>query len=201
MTDILKHTIINVCKSVTYWMKKPDKKFFRNIFENMLEYRTTILSKLWDNKITQAENISKYISRNLWKESFTNLPSKIQNIMIKLIWNLDSNTMFCFDSVDINKNSAETMEWLKIVRDWSTWSFWNWFIYHWVSTKWIPLFLDREKIKEYKKESVRFDIFKNQIEKIISIYWNWYWILADRLYDDYKKFNLLLENILILLLG
>lgn len=109
MTDILKHTIVNVCKSVTFGMKKPDKKFFRNIFENMLENKTTVLSKLWDSKIIQAENISKNFSRNLWKTSFTNLPSKIERIMIKFIWNISSDAMFCFDSVDINKNSAEEM--------------------------------------------------------------------------------------------
>gem|GEM_PF-4639385 len=44
--DILKHTIVNVCKSVTYGMKKPDKKFFRRYLESVLEYRTTVLSRL-----------------------------------------------------------------------------------------------------------------------------------------------------------
>jgi len=192
--DVLKHTIVNVCKSVTFDMSKPDKKFFRNIFENMLEYKTTVLSKLWDNNDIQAENISKNYSRNLWKKSFQDLPSKVEKIMIKLIWKIEPDTMFSFDSVDMNKNSAEVMEGIKVVRDWSTRTFWNWFVHHGVSVKWIPLFFDREKIKEDKKEQVRFDIFTKQIDKIISIYWSWYWILADRLYDDYKKFNLLLEK-------
>jgi len=194
MTDILKHTIVNVCKSVTFDMSKPDKKFFRNIFENMLEYKTTVLSKLWDNNHIQAENISKNFSRNLWKESFLDLPSKVEKIMIKFVWKLDLDAMFSFDSVDMNKNSAEVMEGIKVVRDWSTRTFWNWFVHHGVSVKWIPLFFDREKIKDNEKERVRFNIFEKQINKIISIYWSWYWILADRLYDDYKKFNLLLEK-------
>ena len=34
--DILKHTIVNIVKSVSFWMKKPEKKFFRTILENML---------------------------------------------------------------------------------------------------------------------------------------------------------------------
>jgi hypothetical protein len=44
--DILKHTIINTVKSITFGMKKPDVKFFKTILENMLEYRTTVLSQL-----------------------------------------------------------------------------------------------------------------------------------------------------------
>ena len=192
--DILKHTIVNTCKSVTFEMSKPDKKFFRNIFENMLENKTTVLSKLWDNTLIQAENISKNLSRNLWKKSFLDLPSKVEKVMIKFVWKLETDAMFSFDSVDINKNSAEKMEGLKVVRDWSMWTLWNWFVHHWVSVKWIPIFLDREKIKKDENDEVRFDIFKKQVDKIISNFWSWYWILADRLYDDYKKFNLLLEK-------
>ncbi len=192
--DILKHTIVNTCKSVTFEMNKPDKKFFRNIFENMLENKTTVLSKLWDNTLIQAENISKNLSRNLWKKSFMDLPSKIEKVMIKFVWKLHPDAMFSFDSVDMNKNSAEKMEGLKLVRDWSEWTLWNWFVHHGVSVKWIPIFLDREKIKKDENDEVRFDIFKKQVDKIISNFWSWYWILADRLYDDYKKFNLLLEK-------
>lgn len=192
--DVLKHTIVNTCKSVTYDMSKPDKKFFRNIFENMLENKTTVLSKLWDNSLIQAENISKNISRNLWKKSFLDLPSKIEKVMIKFVWKLEPDAMFSFHSVDMNKNSAEKMEGLKIVRDWSEWTLWNWFVHHSVSVKWIPIFFDREEIKKDEKEELRFDIFKKQVDKIILNFWSWYWILADRLYDDYKKFNLLLKK-------
>ncbi len=194
MVDILKHTVVNVCKSVTYKMSKPDKKFFRNILENMLEHKTTVLSKLWNNTIIQAENISKYISRNLWKPSFKDLPSKIETVMVRFVWRLAPDMMFSFDSVDMNKNSSEVMEGLKTVRDWSTGTLWNWFVHHAVSTKWISIFFEREKVKENKKEEVRFDIFKRQVNKIIESFWSWYWILADRLYDDHKKFNLLLEK-------
>ena len=82
------------------------------------------------------------------------------------------------------------MEWLKIVRDWSEWTLWNWFTWHWVSIKWIPLFLKRERVKKDNKDkTIKIDIFKEQINKIKSIFWSWYWILADRWYDDFKKFN------------
>ena len=198
--DILTHTIINTVKSVAFWMKKPDIKFFKTTLENMLEYRTTVLSQLWNTDKKSAKELKNYYSRNLWKEIWSNLWEKVENRMVKFIWKVNKEeNCFCFDTVDTNKNSAKKMEWLKVVRDWSEWTLWNWFTWHWVSIKWIPLFLKREKIitKEEKEEleykSLKYDIFKKQIIKINSIFWSWYWILADRWYDDFKKFNLLIK--------
>ena len=193
MTDILKHTIVNVWKSVTFGMNKWDKIYFRNHLESMLEYKTTVLTHLWDTSQINAKSIAKNFSRNLWKESFSDLPLKVRKIMVKFIWQLDKDAMFCFDGVDVNKNSAKKMEQIKIVRDGSTRTYWNGYVFHWVSVRWIPFLLEREKVKNIKKENIRFDIFQRQVETIVSSFWRWYWILADRLYDDYKKFNLLLE--------
>lgn len=159
----------------------------------MLEYKTTVLTHLWDTSQINAKSIAKNFSRNLWKESFSDLPLKVRKIMVKFIWQLDKDAMFCFDGVDVNKNSAKKMEQIKIVRDGSTRTYWNGYVFHWVSVRWIPFLLEREKVKNIKKENIRFDIFQRQVETIVSSFWRWYWILADRLYDDYKKFNLLLE--------
>ncbi len=193
--DIFKHTIINVVKSVAYWMKKPERKFFRTILENMLEYKTTVLTKLWDTSEKPAWELKNYYSKHLWKMQWSNLWEKVEKIMIKFIWKIDKeNNYFCLDTVDINKNSAKKMEWLKVVRDWTEWSLWNWFKWHWVSIKWIPLFLKRERIKKDDKDNaITMEIFKEQISKILSIFWAGYWILADRWYDDFKKFKLLIE--------
>jgi hypothetical protein len=193
--DILKHTIINTIKSVSYGMKKPEKKFFRTILENMLEYKTTVLTKMWDTKEKSAWELKNYYSKHLWKEEWSNLWKKVERIMIKFIWKIDKeNNYFCLDTVDINKNSAKKMEWLKVVRDWTEWTLWNWFKWHWISIKWIPLFLKRERVKKDDKDNtITMEIFKEQITKILSIFWAWYWILADRWYDDYKKFKLLIE--------
>ena len=55
--DILTHTIINTVKSVAFWMKKPDIKFFKTTLENMLEYRTTVLSQLWNTDKKSAKEL------------------------------------------------------------------------------------------------------------------------------------------------
>jgi hypothetical protein len=192
--DILKHTILNTVKSLSFWMKKSERKFIRTILENMLEYKTTVLSKLWDTDEKSAKELKNYYSRHLWKSIWFKLWEKVEKIMIKFIWKINKEeNCFCFDTVDTNKNSAKKMEWLKVVRDWSEWTLWNWFTWHWVSIKWIPLFLDREKNKTEEYKWLKYEIFEKQIYKILSIFWAWYWILADRWYDDFKKFNLLIK--------
>ena len=118
--DLLKHAIVNVCKSVTFGMKKPDKKFFRTYLESVLEYRTTVLSRLGDTQETDAKCLLKYFSRNLGKDSFADLPSKIFEVLCKLVGKLSPNACFCLDSVDLNKYSAKKMEGLSMVRDGST---------------------------------------------------------------------------------
>lgn len=47
--------------------------------------------------------------------------------------------------------------------------------------------------KEWEKSTLKFDIFEKQLTKIYSIFWDWYWILADRWYDDKAKFELLMK--------
>jgi hypothetical protein len=194
-TDILKHIILNTVKSLSFWMKKSERKFIRTILENMLEYKTIVLSQLWDTDKKPAKELKNYYSFNLWKWEWSNLWEKVEKIMVKFIWKIDKeNNFFCFDTVDTNKNSAKKMEWLKIVRDWSEWTMWNWLKWHWVSIKWILLYLKRERIKKNDKDkTIIMDIFDEQVRKILDIFWKWYWILADRWYDDFKKFKLLIE--------
>jgi len=195
--DIVKHTLVNIKKSITFWMWKVEKKFFSTILDNLMEYKTPILSHLWDSLKEWSKKLRKYYTNNLWKNEWIDLPKKVEKIMVKFIWKIDKeNDFFCFDTVDSNKNSAKKMEGLKVVRDWSRNTFWNGYVWHWVSIKWIPLFLDREWIiekKEWEKSTLKFDIFEKQLTKIYSIFWNWYWILADRWYDDKAKFEILMK--------
>ena len=150
---------------------------------------------MWDTKEKSAWELKNYYSNHLWKEEWSNLWKKVEKIMIKFIWKIEKeNNFFCFDTVDKNKNSAKKMQWIKIVRDWSEWTLWNWFKRHAVSVMWIPLFMKRERVKKDDEDNaITMEIFSEQVNKILSIFWAWYWILADRWYDDFKKFKLLIE--------
>jgi hypothetical protein len=191
--DILAHTIMRCEKSLWYNQKKPDRKFIKIAIQNMLEYKTTVLYKLWNTDIMPAKKWCEYFSNNLWKKCWKNMGEKVEKMSVKLIWKLTEDNVICFDWVDINKNTSKKMEQLKKVRDATQKTYWNWYVLHWVSIKWIPLFLHRERVKKDDKDkSIRMDMFKFQVTKIHSMIWNWYWILADKLYDDFKKFKLLI---------
>jgi Transposase DDE domain len=198
--DFLSHTFVNTCKSLSYGMKKPDRKFVRTFLWSMLEYRTPVLSRLWDVNKMNACHILKYFSRNLGKTAFKCLPERIFNVLVKFIWKPHADACFCFDSVDLNKNSAEKMQGLTKVRDGSTGTIVNGYVCNAVSVWGIPLFIEREKLVEIQEDgsektlTTRYDIFETQVKKIVKLFWTGYWILADRLYDDVKKFNLLLSQ-------
>jgi hypothetical protein len=66
--DILKHTLVNVKKSVTFWMNVVEKKFFSTILDNMMEYKTPVLSHLWDKLEIWSKILRKYYTNHLWKK-------------------------------------------------------------------------------------------------------------------------------------
>lgn len=130
---------------------------------------------------------------------FAVLPEKITQQLVKCVWKLYADACFCFDSVDLNKYSAEKMEGLSLVRDGSTGHIVNGYVLNAVSVNGIPIMMEREKLVETQEDgtekmlTTRYDIFEKQVRKIITLFWRGYWIVADRLYDDVKKFNLLIQ--------
>jgi hypothetical protein len=161
----------------------------------MLEYRTTVLSRLGNTDRSDAKNLLKYFSRNLGKDSFSDLPDMVFAVLRKFVGKPSPNACFCLDSVDLNKDSAKRMEGLSKVRDGSRGEIVNGYVLNAVCVHGIPVMLEREELEDGDEgKTTRFDIFSNQIEKILSAFWSGYWILADRLYDDVKKFNLLTEQ-------
>jgi len=88
------------------------------------------------------------------------------------------------------------MEGLRMVWDGSEGTFWNGFIFNAVSVFGIPFLFDHEEVGEWEEElkNTRFRVFSEQVLKIVSLFGSDHWIAADRLYDDVKKFNLLMEQ-------
>jgi len=104
---------------------------------------------------------------------------KIDKRCMSLVWKVTDNDYICIDEVDIAKPTAKLMEWIAKVRDWSTWNTVNWFIFHWVSIKNIPVIIQQEDlINKFKAE-----YFWKIIERMIK-YTKWKWIyVLDALYD------------------
>lgn len=160
-------------------MCKWDKSFFKDFFPALLKNKTTIMRKL---SLNETKNTKKVCERNsyfLAKESFTSLPLKIEKRCMAWVWEVTDNDYICIDEVDIAKPTAKLMEWISQVRDWSTWNIVNWYIFHWVSIKNIPVIMQQEDLKNKFKA----EYFWSIIERMMK-YTKWKWIYVfDALYD------------------
>lgn len=66
-------------------MKKPDKKFFRTSLESMMEYQTTVLSRMGDTRQQDAKHILKYHSYHLGKKLWKNLSDQVFHLLSRFI--------------------------------------------------------------------------------------------------------------------
>lgn len=160
-------------------MWKCDKRFFKDFFWSIMSHRTTIMKKLSLMKYEKIDKITEKIKHFFEKESFKNFPEKIEKRCFSMVWKIKSNDYICIDEVDIAKPYAKKMEWLKKVRDWSTWNIVNWYMFHWVSIRWIPVILEYEDLfNKFKSE-----YFWKIIDRILS-YTKWIWtFVLDAGYD------------------
>jgi len=176
---ILEKALNSQYKYLLKGMWKWDKSFFKDFFPALLKNKTTIMRKLSLNKVKNTKKICERNSYFLAKESFAPLPMKIEKRCMSLVWEVTDNDYICIDEVDIAKPTAKLMEWIAKVRDWSTWNIVNWFIFHWVSIKNIPVIIQQEDLtNKFKAE-----YFWKIIERMIK-YTKWKWIyVLDALYD------------------
>lgn len=176
---ILEKAMNSQYKYLLKGMWKWDKSFFKDFFPALLKNKTTIMRKL---SLNEKKNTQKVCERNsyfLAKESFAPLPMKIEKRCMSLVWEVTDNDYICIDEVDIAKPTAKLMEWIAKVRDWSTWNIVNWFIFHWVSIKNIPVIIQQEDLtNKFKAE-----YFSIIIDRMIK-YTKGKWIyVLDALYD------------------
>jgi hypothetical protein len=104
---------------------------------------------------------------------------KIEKRCISLVWEVTDNDYICIDEVDIAKPTAKLMEWIAKVRDWSTWNIVNWFIFHWVSIKNIPVIIQQEDLTNKFKAEYFWIIIERMIKYTKG---KWIYVL-DALYD------------------
>ena len=176
---ILEKALNSQYKYLLKGMWKWDKSFFKDFFPALLKNKTTIMRKLSLNEVKNTKKVCERNSYFLAKESFAPLPLKIEKRCMSLVWEVTDNEYICIDEVDIAKPTAKLMEWIAKVRDWSTWNTVNWFVFHWVSIKNIPVIIQQEDLtNKFKAE-----YFWQIIERMIKYTkWKWTYVL-DALYD------------------
>ena len=90
--------------------------------------------------------------------------------------------MNCYES-DVFKPNAEKMQWLRWLRDGSTWLTWRWYLLRWININWISVYsrieeADPTKISkaEYIMEAID-EVYENindaRLVCIIDRWWDW----------------------------
>lgn len=167
-----------------------DKKFFKDFLSSLFIKKTTIMRNLGNNPSKNKEKIWERNRHFLEKESFSDFPVRIEKRCFSLVWEITDEDYICMDEVDIAKPEARTMPWLSKVRDWSTWNIVNWYLFHWVSIKWIPVILEREDLWK----DTKWLVFNRIIDRII-IHSKKRWVfLLDAWYDIKSYINYLETN-------
>jgi len=181
-------------KELWYLMKnewKTDKKFFKEFFNNIMTFRTTIMNKLWTLKYKNPNKMSEKIKNFFQKDNFKDFTLKVEKRCFSMLWKINKNDYIVFDEVDISKRYSKKLEKLSKVRDWSTWNIVNWYMYHWVSINWIPVILEYEDLENKFKSEYFWKIVK-RVEKYAK--WNWIYVF-DAWYDIASYIEFLNNNV------
>lgn len=169
-------------KELKYLLKNMwiwEKRFYKNLFSNIMINRTTIFRKLINTNNKKVDKMSEQATYFFEKENFSNFSDKVSKRCFSMVWQIHDNDYICIDEVDIAKPFAKKMKNLAKVRDWSTWNIVSWFMFHWVSIRWIPVILEYEDLENKFKA----EYFWKIIKKILS-YSKWKWtIVLDAWYD------------------
>ena len=184
---ILQNALNKQYKYLLRWMWKCDKQFFKDFFPSILKHKTSIMNKLTLHKNKRSKKVCERNSHFLAKESFATFSDKIEKRCFSLVWEVKDDDYICIDEVDIAKPTAKLMEWIHKIRDGSTWKIVNWYMFHWVSIKWIPVIMQQEDL--YNK--FKWEYFVKIINKTVK-YTKWKGtFLLDAGYDIASYFDFL----------
>lgn len=168
-------------------LTRPQFKNLKALTRWIISNWTTILSKLWNWNITVKKEAEK-ISRHLGNIDIIKTVEKKAERTIRKYSNNDS--INAYDETDIFKPNANNMPWLKKVRDWSTWQYWNWYVMRWVNINGVSLHCSIDELSEKEiyeklkdKDSWNIHRIKQTVKKAIWMIWNiWTWVI-DRWWD------------------
>jgi hypothetical protein len=148
----------------TRGMGVTDKRFFSSFLTSMMTHKTTIMGKLGMNTSKNQEKNTEQARHFFKKESFSDFPLRIEKRCFGLVGEISPHDLICLDEVDVAKPCAKKMEWLSHVRDGSTGSIVNGYMFHGASIRGIPVILEHEDLTVYSKNQ----IWKDMIERIIQ---------------------------------
>jgi len=145
----------------------------------------------------EKQEICKRNSHFLGKESFSWLPKKIEHRCFALAWEIQDEDYICIDEADLAKKRARKMEEISRVWDGSEKQTVNWYMFHWVSIRGIPVMLRREDLvnrtkNEYFWEMI-YDLKKRSKWKGTYVLDAWYDIRSYMLFLDELSLNFIIR--------
>ncbi len=190
MSKIFSDSLNNTYRSLLRWMWVWDKNFFKDLFPALLQNKTGIMSRLTLDDTKKSKKVCSRNSHFFAKENFAKLPEKVEKRCFWLLWEITDEDYICMDEVDIAKPSAKLMEWIYRVHDSSEKKVVNWFLFHWISIRWIPVILQQQDIKNHVKNQYFWDIIK----RLLTYTKKKWTIVLDAWYDIKTYMSFLLEQ-------
>lgn len=178
-------------------LTRPQFKALKTVVRWLWKNSTTIISHIHSHTIWTKKFIEK-ISNHLWNMDVIWTVEKKAKLCIKETINERKEkwerNLIAYDESDIFKPNAKCMPWLSMVRDWSTWLTWNWYVFRWVNVNWISLYSNLEELLEWEKWNKGEETIKT-IKKVQKDLWKQVWTyLIDRWADDKKVIKFLVEE-------
>lgn len=121
-------------------LTRPQAKAVKSVVRGIIRKSTTILSKLNEEDIANnkyREKISKHLN-NI--DILDVIEDKAYRCVQKKINEQDKFIYMSYDESDVFKPNAEKMQWLRWLRDGSTWLTWRWYLLRWININWISVY-------------------------------------------------------------
>lgn len=190
MNKIILSKINNIYLWLLRWMWKWDKNFFKDFFPALLQHKTTTMMKLSLNTKKNKKEIWIRNSYFLSKESFAWFPLKVEKKCFSILWEITNDDYICVDEVDIAKPRSKKIEWISKIFDSSEKKTVNWFLFHWISIRWIPVIMEQEDLINKTKN----EYFWKIITRLLKYTKRKWTIVLDAWYDIKTYMKFLLEK-------
>jgi hypothetical protein len=174
-------TLNNALRIFEDKLTRPQTKAVKSLVRWIIRKSTTVLSKLNEEDIANnkyREKISKHLN-NI--DILSVIEEKAYRSAKKKIQEDDKFVYMSYDESDIFKPNAEKMQWLRWLRDWSTWLTGKGYLLRWININWISVYsrieeADDNKISkaEYIMEAIDATYQAIDDERLVCIIDRWW---------------------------
>jgi len=175
-------------KKLWYWQSKAMK----TLVKWFIQKRTTVIQALYEKDSgILANKFRESISNHLWNVDLRPIIEDKAESLIKQSKKYKWRNILAWDAWDIFKPESNKMEKLTIIRDWSTWDIWNWYVLYGININGITHQISmKDPNIEYIWTEKREEMLKKSANIIVPEETIW---VFDRWHDDVWFIDILQE--------